>query len=622
MISTPRIAVFFAAGCVAAMVLAGCGQGSGTAATPPGADAPQPSALARQGRHEEAAAAWLAEAARTPVGAATLRLRAAEAWWKAGNSIRAGEVARAIDPAGLDTTDRSRHALLLSRSALARDAEGDAFAALPPLRDLLALPESAAALEFATRAAQRADRPLDEIRLRVALDTRLADPGANRKALWNLVRSLPDESPRMRLPADLARPGEPAAGWIELGRIAHAHRADFPAFSTALGLWRKRYPDHPAEASILPGLLDETRRRGSPPNHVALLLPLSGTFASAAAAVRDGFLAAWYTAERADRPVVSVYDTGAGEPAEAFRTAVSQGADFVVGPLSKKAISRIAALADRAVPVLLLNALDAEPDRPAEGPPIYQFALSPEDEARAVASFARADGHTRAGLLVPETDWGVRVAKAFTEEWEASGATVVARIAYRGAAEDLAQPVRDLLGIDASEARARRLRRVLRRSIAHEPFPRGDLDFLFLAGFPREARLLRPQIVFLRAPELPIYATSHVFAGLQEPRHDLDLDGIVFNDMPWVLDSTSGDDGLREQVLALWPAASQGFIRYYAFGADAYRLQRRIFRLADRPEEAALTGRTGRLTVGADGRVRIEMTWARFRNGIPDPISP
>ena len=69
----------------------------------------------------------------------------------------------------------------------------------------------------------------------------------------------------------------------------------------------------------------------------------------------------------------------------------------MVGPLSKKAISRIARLPDRGAPVLLLNALDADAVRPAEGPPIFQFALSPEDEARAVATFARANGHSRAG---------------------------------------------------------------------------------------------------------------------------------------------------------------------------------------------------------------------------------
>lgn len=621
MISAPRIPAILASGLVAAALLAGCGQESRTASDPPESDASEPSALARQGLYEEAATAWLAEAARAPADADALRLRAADAWWKAGHPARAEETARAIDPSGLNPRDRTRRTLLLVRAAIAGGAEGDAFAALPSLEDMLALPESSAALEIAVRASGRARRPLDEIRFRAALDARLADPNANRRALWSLVRALPDDSLRSPPTGEPVQAGA-QAGWLELGRLARAHRFDFPAFETAIGHWRERFPDHPAETSVLSELFDEIRSSGSPPSHVALLLPLSGTFASAATAVRDGFLAAWYTTESGERPVVSVHDTGAGSPEELFRTAIEEGAHFVIGPLSKKAITRIARLPDRGVPVLLLNSLDADAIRPADGPPLFQFALSPEDEARAVAAFARENGHTRAGLLVPATQWGTRVADAFTEQWEADGAQVVASAAYRGAAEELAQPVRKLLGIDTSEARAGRLRRTIRRSITHEPFPRGDLDFIFLAGFPREARLLRPQIIFLRAPDLPIYATSHVFAGVPEPQHDLDLDGIVFNDMPWVLDPDSGEDELRERVLALWPAAREGFIRYYAFGADAYRLHRRIFRLVDRAGEAALSGRTGQLTVQADGRVRIEMAWARFRNGTPEALSP
>lgn len=617
MISAPRIAVVLAAGLAAAVVLTGCVDPAGTASAPPEPAAPEPSALARQ---ELQAAAWLAEAEGAPDGAAALRLRAAEAWWKAGRAARAEETARAIDPAGLEPADRSRRALLLVRTALEGGAEHDAADDLPSLEAMLALPEAADALELAVRAAHRAGRPADELRFRVALDPRAADPDTNRKALWSLVRGLPEESLRNLLGAHAPRSDSHAAGWLELGRIARDHGADFAAFSTAAGLWRKRFPDHPAEPSILPGLLAEIRRDDSPPSHVALLLPLSGTFASAAAAVRDGFLAAWYAAEPTERPVVSVYDTGAGEPEAVFRTAVAEGVDFVVGPLSKKAITRVASLAGRTAPVLLLNALDDDA-RPVDGSPVYQFALSPEDEARAVASFARTKGYDRAGVLVPETEWGGRVADAFTDRWEASGAVVAARASYRGSAEDLTGPVRELLGIDASNDRAARLRRVLRRSIVQASFPRGDLDFVFLAGFPREARLLRPQIVFLHAADLPVFSTSHVFGGIPDPQHDLDLDGIVFSDMPWVLGPASGEDALRERILALWPAASEGFIRYYAFGADAYRLQRWVHRLASRPGEASLAGRTGRLTVGPDGRVRIEMGWARFRGGVPEPLS-
>ena len=619
MTSAPRIAAFLAAAAVAVSVLSGCGQPPQSVSAPPDPIAASPSSLARQGRHEEAASAWLAEAAgAAPERAAALRLRAAEAWWEAGHGSRAGNAARSIDPAGLVPHDRTRRALLLARTALEEASGRDAFDALPSLEDILLLPEPTAALELAVRTARRAERPIDEIRFRTALDPRLGDPAANRTALRNLVRALPDRT----LDSPPARFEESAAGWIELERLTRTHRTDFAAFSAALRGWRQRYPDHPATSAILPDLTARIRREGSPPSRVALLLPLSGTFATAAAAVRDGFLAGWYT-QSGDRPAVSIYDTSADEPEAVFRTAVSDGADFVVGPLRKEAIARIASLPGRTTSVLVLNSFDSVHEPKEDDPPLYRFTLSPEDEARALADFARGNGHTRAGLLIPDTEWGKRVAEAFTDRWEASGAVVAGRFVYRGSAEDLAQPVRELLRIDANAERARRLRRVVRRAVTHQPLPRDDLDFVFLAGFPREARLLRPQITFLRAPDLPIYATSHVFTGVREPKRDVDLEGVVFSDMPWVLNrpSTVENGALRERITALWPAADQGFTRYYAFGLDAWRLQRRIHHLAAHPGEAVL-GHTGRLSVGADDRVRIERAWAKFRNGVPVPFSP
>ncbi|MCY4451754.1 MAG: penicillin-binding protein activator [Immundisolibacterales bacterium] len=614
MISALRIAVLLAAGSLA---LFGCNQESGTSSGLPESGVRDPAALARQGLHEEAAAAWLAKAEEAPgPESATLRLRAAEAWWRAGRRSHAGEMARVIEPSSLRPADSARRALLLARVALAGGAAREAFDALPSLEAMLTSPEPAAALELAVRAAHMAERPIDEIRFRIALDSRLGNPDANRETLWGLLRSLPDEPLR-----DLrANARGAAAGWLELEQIARAHRVDFRAFSAALQHWSERHPEHPAGSAIVPGLVETIRKKGSPPGHVALLLPLSGTFASAAAAVRDGFLAGWYTAP-GDRPTVSIFDTGRRDPEELFRAAVERGADFVVGPLSKTAIGRVASLADRGVPVLLLNAFE-DGFTPTGGEPTYRYALSPEDEARAVADYARRNGHSRAGVIVPESAWGERVADAFTRHFEASGAIVAAHTRYQGAAEDLAGPVRELLDLDAAEARARKLRRTLRRSIRHESLPRGDLDFIFLAGFPREARRLRPQISFLRAADLPVYATSHVFGGVPAPQRDLDLEGIVFYDMPWVLGPPSAGDRLRERIVEQWPAASEGFIRYYAFGIDAYRLQRELFRLAARPEAASISGRTGRLSVREDGRIRVEMAWARFRDGTPEPISP
>ena len=194
-----------------------------------------------------------------------------------------------------------------------------------------------------------------------------------------------------------------------------------------------------------------------------------------------------------------------------------------------------------AVPTLALNLAPAGEGLTANDF-LYQFALSPEEEAEQVAERAWFDGHGRVAILAPQTAWGVRVADAFGVAWEQLGGRVVENQAYRteddeeGQPPDLSVPVELLLNLDESEQRVQTLRKVLRRRVHFEPRPRDDIDFVFMAGFPREARQLRPQFRFHNAAGVPIYSTSHVFTGSPDAAADGDIDGITFGDMPWVLE--------------------------------------------------------------------------------------
>src|SRR5690606_6411402 len=73
-----------------------------------------------------------------------------------------------------------------------------------------------------------------------------------------------------------------------------------------------------------------------PPLKLAVLLPLSGDLATAAASVRDGLLAGYY-GERRTRPEIRFYDTAnaSGGAIAAYNRAVADGADQVLGPLGR-----------------------------------------------------------------------------------------------------------------------------------------------------------------------------------------------------------------------------------------------------------------------------------------------
>src|SRR5690606_28896371 len=107
---------------------------------------------------------------------------------------------------------------------------------------------------------------------------------------------------------------------------------------------------------------------------------------------------------------------------------------------------------------------------------------------------------------------------------------------YRPGGTDFSEPIRELLNLDASDRRYRALRNTLRRPIAFESQRRQDVDFIFVGAFPREARLIRPQLRFHHAMDVPVVATSHVFTGTANATADQDMDGVRFVDMPWLLD--------------------------------------------------------------------------------------
>src|SRR5262249_43849001 len=150
------------------------------------------------------------------------------------------------------------------------------------------------------------------------------------------------------------------------------------------------------------------------------------------------------------RPRLRVYDTALISAAEAITRAREEGAEFIVGPLTRDEVTAAADLGDARPPMLALNFLPQ--DRP--GPSgFYQFALSPEDEARAVAKRILEDGRRRGVAVVPEGDWGARVLAAFRQELEAGGGVLLADVALDSTRTDWAPEITQVLRINESRSR-------------------------------------------------------------------------------------------------------------------------------------------------------------------------
>ncbi len=572
---------------------------------------------AAAGNHAQAALLYreAAKDATTPLKEQLL-LSSAEQYLDADQSDPAREVLKEIPDKDLPAALLNRRQVVLARLVLQQQQPERA---LQLLANVNAEDPAVRARVLAVRAEalKDTDRPLPSAEALVERDKLLTDEQArerNRKRIWETLNQTPMPLLRERMPPAPDQFG----GWLELAFLVRVHRLNFPELETAVRKWQERYPDHPANKNIVPETLQLYREKLREPAHIGLLLPLSGQLADAGKAVRDGFMAAYYGVPADKRPVITVYDVGeqGRDPWSAYLQAIQDGAEMVVGPLTKPAVKVFSEGASLPVPVLALNTLPGQA-QPASG--LYQFGLPPEDEARQAAQYGAAHGYSHAVVLVPQGDWGDRVRQAFATRFQELGGSVLESADYPPGASDFSDPIQELLNLDNSTARYRRLERVLGAQVEFEARRRQDVDFMFIGAFPREARLIRPQIRFYHGIDLPVIATSQAYSGTPDPNADQDMDGLVFFGMPWVFADNVPEAPNRARLAALWPNRVARFPRLYALGIDAYRLVPHLDILYQYPDQR-LDGVTGQLRMNAQGRIERELLPARFVDGKPELI--
>ena len=460
---------------------------------------------------------------------------------------------------------------------------------------------------------------LETARELVEREKHLSDPTvikSNQEAIWSALASMSERSLQQ---LRTAPPPDILSGWMELVQLAKVYQLSPIRLKQEIEAWQQKYPDHPVSPDILAALTERKPEDVAYPDRVALLLPLTGKFANAGEALRDGFTAAYYTRRPNPKQRIRIYDVGEdpSKVTEVYQQAIKDGAQFVVGPLDKEAVQKLAQLDDLPVPTLALNYLPDD-DQTLHAN-MYQFGLSPEDEARQVAERTWLDGHVNAAVLVPAGPWGERIYTAFKQRWEQLGGHIVEMQTYDTTKNDFSRPIKALLNIDDSQLRYHRIETILKRDVKFTPRRRMDIDFIFLAAYPRQARQIRPQLKFYQASNVPVYSTSHVFTGVLNQERDRDMDGLEFGDMPWVLAESTTHRGMRAEIENEITDAGNALQRIYALGIDAFNIIGALNTLRAYPYER-YDGETGSLSLDNRLRVHRQLTWVKFRSGRPVAI--
>ena len=411
------------------------------------------------------------------------------------------------------------------------------------------------------------------------------------------------------------------ASWLELAIINQTMMQNTANLETAIASWQQRYPGHPALGSIIPEIIDGSRQLAEPPSQIALLLPFSGRLKDASITIREGFMAAWYES-RDDKPIIKIYNTDVDNVAEKYEQAISEGADFIVGPLQKNAISKLIEEGDTRVTTLVLNQYDGHQNTsntssPSSLPSIIQFGLSPEEEAKQVAERAWFDARARAITISTGDERSRRVQDAFTTHWQELGGITLEHVNIGQDVRALADPVRRVLNIDQSEQRGKTLRSKLQRSLKTETRRRQDVDLIFMTVPPAIARQLVPQLRYYRTDDIVLYSISDIFTGNVDERADEDINNVAFVDMPWVIDPENEYSPLNRMIERYRKPAHSTYKRLYALGIDAYSLIPHITELILQPSQQYI-GKTGYLKIDREGRVHRRLIWAKFVGGKPE----
>ena len=138
---------------------------------------------------------------------------------------------------------------------------------------------------------------------------------------------------------------------------------------------------------------------------------------------------------------------------------------------------------------------------------------------------------------------------------------------------------------------------------------KSDADGLFLAADVEQARLARP----FMSNVLPTYATSLLHSGRAEPLANVDLNGIRFVEMPWLVQPDHPAVMSYARLDSLGPELQ----RFFALGIDAYRLAAEIMLNRGRINLDGVTGRLGLSTTG--NQVEREALATQFRDGAAVP---
>lgn len=422
--------------------------------------------------------------------------------------------------------------------------------------------------------------------------------------------------------------------WLSLALIAKRYANNFEQLSLELTNWQENHPN--ASGNLLLERLQQNQAlhadtdSNNNPNmtseqtqNLAILLPLSGKFASLGKAVQLGIIDSYYENQNnthnlsSNTPVVQLhfYDTNKFDSMSALnRKIIDDQNNLIIGPLTKQNVDNFADQYSGTIPMISLNYLPND-----QVSNFYQFGLSPNDEATQAAKLAWRLGNSKALIIAPDNQWGQAIKQSFISKWEALGGNIVDNYDYK-TSDKLAEQLAKYLGIQDSKWQKYLIEKTIGQKTDSLAQRRQDIDMIFLVSQPETARQIKPLLKFYYANDIPVFATSSIYTGFAQAKTDQDLNGIYFCDTTWLINPTSTMKSQADKYKQVWGNDYVQFGRLHNLGADAYLLASQQQHLALLPE-FPIVGASGNIFANDTNRLTRQLPCARFTNGIPKLVN-
>lgn len=332
---------------------------------------------------------------------------------------------------------------------------------------------------------------------------------------------------------------------------------------------------------------------------VAVLLPSQGEFARAAGAIRTGIETAHAQQPVSQRPALLYLDTSSGMTPDLL--AQARRANLIIGPLVKEDVEFLLQRGGSLPPVIALNHVS---EQSPSG--VFQFGFSPEEDGRQIAEKAYLDGHRQAGVLYPDTSWGVRHLEGFVSRWQALGG-VLANVTVYPLEGDLSGTTKSFLNNKG--------------------------DFAYVVARPQKARELRTNLMYYGKVEYPAYFSGRSYEYRLHNFNTSDLTNVWIPVMPITLPDDKIDPAqttfeltirsadsiepqpLRWSLFESQPGFQADLALFYGMGADALELALNAHQLAP---GRTITGASGDLYNDGRGVIRRQPLWIFYA---PDRIA-